>query len=95
MRSMSIRIAIVGDFHPEYQSHLALNAAIPNVARRLPMDVHTDWIPTEKVAEAGPENVLRGFDAVVAAPGGPYRSFHGMLQAIEFARVRKVPFTGS
>lgn len=92
---MSIQIAIVGDFNPEFRSHLALNAAIPNVAARLGMDVHSDWVPTEKVAEAGPEKVLGGFDAVVAAPGSPYRSFDGMLRAIEFARVRKVPFTGS
>ena len=92
---MSIRIAIVGDFNPEFHSHPATNAAIAKVAKREGLDVQSDWVPTQWVEELGPERALGNFQAVFASPGSPYRSMSGMLKAIEYARVKQVPFTGT
>ncbi|HLH06921.1 MAG TPA: hypothetical protein VKW78_06775 [Terriglobales bacterium] len=92
---MTTRIAIVGDFNPEFHSHLATNSAIADVARHIGLDLHSEWVPTDRVDELGPEPALSTFDAIFASPGSPYNSMHGMLRAIEYARTRNIPFTGT
>ena len=54
-----------------------------------------NWIPTFDLEIPGSEAMLEPFDGLIAAPGGPYRSFNGMLRAIEFARTRDWPFTAT
>jgi CTP synthase (UTP-ammonia lyase) len=85
------RIAVVGDYNPEFQSHPATTEAIRLAARSLGTETTLEWIPT---TEANEER-LRGFDAMWAAPGSPYKSFRGMLDAIRFARERRWPFVGT
>jgi CTP synthase (UTP-ammonia lyase) len=89
------RIAIVGEFNPEFHSHLATNSALANCAKRIGLDVHSEWIPTPTITELGAERALAGFQAVFASPGSPYRSMEGMLQGIKYARERGIPFVGT
>jgi CTP synthase (UTP-ammonia lyase) len=89
-----VRIAIVGDFNPEFHSHPATNASIDHAAARLKMSVRHDWVATQDVGEK-PEQVLSSYHGIWASPGSPYRSFEGMLRAIEFARTRQWPFVGT
>lgn len=88
------RIALVGDFNPEFHSHLATNASLDHAAARLRMTLQYDWVPTPDVGEQ-PEQVLSSYDGIWATPGSPYRSFEGMLRAIKFARARQWPFVGT
>ncbi len=87
----AIRIAIVGDYNPSFESHPATNRAVHLAAESLGCAVTVEWVPTPDVAE----EKLAGCDAIWAAPGAPYRSLEGQLRAIRFARERGKPFVGT
>lgn len=89
-----IRIGIIGDFEPAYHSHFATNAALYDAATRLNLSLELRWLPTPWV-DGNADTVLANWDGLVASPGSPYRSFSGMLRAIEFARARNWPFVGT
>ena len=85
------RIAVVGDYTPEFESHPATTEAILLAGRSLAMEATVEWVPTTEVSE----DRLRGFTGIWAAPGSPYKSFRGMLAAIRCARERMWPFVGT
>lgn len=91
----TLRVAIIGDFNPDFHTHHATNDSLQHAARRLDLNVASEWVPTPSFGEADPAEVLSGFDAVWISPGSPYRSFAGALRGIEFARTRNWPFVGT
>lgn len=91
----SIAIGVVGDYNPEFHTHPAIARALNHSAAQLGIAVDVEWVPTPSLAQPGSEKVLERFDGLIAAPGGPYRSFDGMMRGIEFARTRNWPFTGT
>lgn len=90
-----LRMGVVGDFNPEYRTHPAIAKAIGHSAAKLGLPVDVEWVPTEALAQPGSETMLERFHGLIAAPGGPYRSFDGMLRAIEFARTHNWPFSAT
>jgi CTP synthase (UTP-ammonia lyase) len=86
-----VRIGIIGDFNPKFETHVAMEPAAEEAAGRIGVEVEVVWIPTPLARDAE----LQRFDALWAAAASPYESFGGMLHGIEFARTRRVPFTGT
>ena len=93
--SEAVRIGILGDFNPEFRSHNATNDALQHAARKLGMEVQSEWIPTSSLTQPASEKNLESFDGLWASPGSPYKSFEGMLKGIQFARVHDWPFLGT
>ena len=91
----AIRIGIIGDFEPTYHSHFATNAALYDAASGLKIPLTLRWLPTPTLDRADAPKILGSWDALIAAPGSPYKSFTGMLRGIEFARTQDWPFTGT
>ena len=89
-----LRIGIIGDFNPQYHTHVAIDAAITHAAAVFGEPLESEWVPTPSIA-AGPDRALAGFDALWASPASPYASAEGMLLGIQFARTHGVPFTGT
>ena len=89
----AVRIAVVGDFNPDFLSHHATNAALRHAAERLGLDLAVEWIPTPAVLR-DPESLAQ-YDAIWLSPGSPYASREGALRAVEFARRRDWPFVGT
>jgi len=52
------------------------------------------WVPTDEIAARGPAAV-EGFDGLWIAPGSPYRSLDGALEAIGVARRNDIPLLGT
>lgn len=92
---MRIRIGIVGDYNPAFHTHPIIAEAFEHAAARLGADVAAAWVPTESVTPQNAAALLAGFDGLWLAPGSPYRSMEGALEAARFARERNWPFTGS
>jgi len=88
-----LRVAIVGDYHPENVTHTATSVAIQHTAQHLGVDVQAEWIPTDTIAD--PAAALADFRALWIAPGSPYRSLDGALAAIEYARLTGLPVIGT
>lgn len=90
---MTTRVGVLGDFNPAFRSHPATNEALGHAAEALDLQVAVEWIPTPSLREGAEQ--LRGFDAIVASSGSPYRDMQGMLAGIQWARVNNWPFTGA
>jgi CTP synthase (UTP-ammonia lyase) len=90
--SDAVRIGILGDFNSEFRSHHATSDSLQHAARKLKMEVQSEWVPTSSLVGADAEKKLESYDGLWAAPGSPYKSFDGMLNGIEFARRRDWPF---
>lgn len=91
MSAKPIRIGVLGDFNPEYQSHLATNAALQHAGCALRRSVEAAWVPTPSLLDAGIDNTLARFDALWISPGSPYKSMAGMLAGIERSRLGSRP----
>jgi CTP synthase (UTP-ammonia lyase) len=90
-----VKIGIIGDFNPNFITHVAMEPAAKEAAERIGIDVDVKWIPTPALDSDERDEILGQFDALWAAAASPYESFDGMLYGIEFARTRKIPFTGT
>lgn len=90
--SEPLRIGILGDFNGEFRSHHATNDSLQHAARKLQLNVESQWLPTPSLLEADAGATLDSFDGLFASPGSPYQSFDGMLKGIEYARTNNRPF---
>ena len=90
-----IRVALVGDFDQEKRSHWATEAALFHAAARAGLLVEPHWIPTPSLADAKRARCLSDFDGVWGAPGSPYVSLQGSLNAIAQARENDIPYIGT
>lgn len=94
MTSLGPRLAIVGDFNPDFVPHTKTNDAIAHAGDHLGLPVAVDWIPSAELAgQAGAR--LSDYDGVWVAPGSPYRSMEGALEAIRFSREQGLPLLGT
>jgi CTP synthase (UTP-ammonia lyase) len=88
------RIAIVGDFNPELETHHAIGRSLGHVAVALGMRVEPKWVATGCAArDAG--KIFRNYDGLFIAPGSPYQSKEGAFAAIRFARTERWPLIGT
>ncbi|MGH9306817.1 MAG: CTP synthase C-terminal region-related (seleno)protein [Acidimicrobiales bacterium] len=85
-----VKLAVVGDYQPANDTHLATTSALAHAADEAGLDVEVSWLATDEVAPGGDEQ-LEAFDGFVIAPGSPYRSMKGALYAITWARTQDVP----
>ncbi len=89
-----LRVGVIGDLDPNRPSHKATNEALRHCAAHLDVRLEVQWLATESLVGAV-EQQMAGYDAFWCAPGSPYRSFGGALNAIRFARVNHYPFIGT
>jgi CTP synthase (UTP-ammonia lyase) len=89
-----VTIGIIGDYDARRETHLATLPAVEHAARALGVGVTATWIATEQV-ESDAIGVPHSLDALVIAPGSPYRSLDGALAAITQARVHDIPLLGT
>jgi CTP synthase (UTP-ammonia lyase) len=88
-----IRVAVIGECRIERDTHAAVAEAVHHAVASLGATAEVTWVPTREV-EAGAKEVLGSYDGVWIAPGAPYESFQGAINAIEFARTTDVPLLG-
>jgi len=90
-----IKVGIIGDYDPNRRYHIATNEALEHAATALSVSLASSWIPTQSLAKGSVATTLRPFHALWCAPGSPYQSMAGALQAIQFAREQRWPFIGT
>jgi CTP synthase (UTP-ammonia lyase) len=93
--SSVIKIGIIGDYDGR-PSHIATDEAIKHCAVKLGLTQETEWISTDSLEEdEGVKEKLSYFDGLWCAPGSPYKSMLGAINAIRFARENNYPFIGT
>jgi CTP synthase (UTP-ammonia lyase) len=90
----SVKIGVIGDYEPDRTSHQATNDALSHCAQSLGIGLEVQWLPTEPMAD-GVDDAINRYDGLWCAPGSPYRSMAGALNAIRFARENGRPFIGT
>jgi CTP synthase (UTP-ammonia lyase) len=93
--NQEIKVGIIGDYDPNSRYHIATDEALGHAAAALSFLLAPSWIPTQSLAKGSVATNLRPFDALWSAPGSPYKSMAGALQAIRFAREQGLPFMGT
>lgn len=97
-KTHTITIAIVGKYFStgEYElrdSYAALLDAIDHASWANDVEVKTKWIQSEKL-EKGKLEELAGVDGIIVPIGWGPRGVEGKIRAIEYARVKKIPYLG-
>lgn len=90
-----IRIAIIGDFNPEFVAHVTNGPAIEHAAAALRVPVDVSWVASDEIDAADPSSALEPFDGFWFTSGGPYRHRPGILAALRLARESRKPTIGT
>lgn len=88
----SINIGIIGDYDGR-PSHLATEEALKAGAKTLNLEMNYKWLSTEMFDSDVQE--LQYYDGLWCAPGSPYKSMNGAINAIKYARENNCPFIGT
>ena len=89
-----IDIALVGKYVEYEDSYKSLKEALLHggIAHNVKVNIH--WIEAESFEKGKLQRELEEYDGVLVPGGFGKRGIEGMIAAIEFARVRKVPYFG-
>ncbi len=89
-----VTIGIVGKYVTYEDSYKSLNEALVHggVGSRLKVRLH--WVEAEDMSDGKLESELSRVDGILVPGGFGTRGVAGMVEAIRFARERKVPFFG-
>lgn len=91
---MITRIAVIGEFYKEFLPHTTLNQSLNDLSHYMNVPIEVDWIETTELV-ADPTHVLSPYHGIWSAPGSPFKSLEGALNAIKFARENNVPHLGT
>jgi len=86
-----VNIALIGDYDAGVTAHRAIPLALELAARDLGVNCEPQWIHSTAIDRAA----LAGFDAIWCVPLSPYANGDAVIEAIEIARRRDIPFLGT
>ncbi|MFO0899780.1 MAG: CTP synthase [Pirellulales bacterium] len=89
-----ISIAVVGKYAEHRDAYKSIYESLDHAGIHHRSQVRIQSIHSEKVESEGPERLLSGFDGILVPGGFGERGIEGKVEAIRFARERKIPFLG-
>lgn len=89
-----VSIAIVGKYVGLKDSYKSLMEALIHGGIANDAGVHLQWVDSEEIEVDGPEKFLAEVDGVLVPGGFGYRGIEGKIEAIKYAREKKIPFFG-
>jgi len=89
-----VRIAIVGKYVDLKESYKSLNEALLHGGIANDCKVSLAFVDSQEVETKGAEALLAGCHAVLVPGGFGVRGTEGKIQAVRYAREKKVPFFG-
>ncbi|MGA7965137.1 MAG: CTP synthase, partial [Gammaproteobacteria bacterium] len=87
-------VGFVGKYLELKESYKSLIEALIHSGAHLDAKVEICWVDSEKIEEAGAAALLSDCDSILVAGGFGNRGIEGMIQAIEYARVKNIPYLG-
>ena len=92
--SRRVTIGFVGKYLELKESYKSLIESLIHCGAHLDTRVEICWVDSEDIEAKGAETLLADCDAVLVAGGFGNRGVEGKIQAIEYARVEKLPYLG-
>lgn len=88
-----VNIALVGKYVDYADSYKSLNEALLHAGIHTHTRVNRIFVDATAIEEKGTDK-LKGMDAILVPGGFGKRGTEGMIRAIEYARVNKIPYLG-
>ena len=89
-----VRIAVVGKYMQVKDSYKSLSEALVHGGIANNVKVHMEWIDSEIFERDDAAAFLENVDGILVPGGFGERGVEGKIEAVKFARERKVPFFG-
>jgi CTP synthase len=89
-----VRIAVVGKYTNLLDSYKSLAEALTHGGIANRVKVHLDWVDSQIFEEPDAVTRLEGVHGILVPGGFGERGTEGKINAVQFARERKVPFLG-
>jgi len=91
MSSDPICIVILGEHAPGFEPHHQTDAALAHSAETLGLRMEARWVSTADISR----DAVAESDALLVAPGSPYKDMAKALEAIRTAREEGIPCLGT
>ncbi len=89
-----VRIGVVGKYMQVKDAYKSLSEALTHGGLANNVKVHLDWIDSEIFERSDAASFLENVDGILVPGGFGERGVEGKIEAVKFARERKVPFFG-
>src|ERR1700749_3115745 len=89
-----VRIAVVGKYMQVKDSYKSLSEALAHGGLANNVRVHLDWIDSEVFERDDAASFLENVSGILVPGGFGERGTEGKIEAVKFAREKKVPFFG-
>ncbi len=88
-----VNVAMVGKYMQIRDSYISLNEALTHAARKTSTRVKIHYIESTDIEKTG-TGCLAGMDAILVPGGFGERGIEGKIQAVRYARERRIPYLG-
>ena len=89
-----VNIALVGKYTQLHDAYISVVEALKHGGIAQHSTVNIKWVDSELLNNSNVEEVLGDMDGILVPGGFGDRGIEGKITAIEFARIRKIPFLG-
>ena len=89
-----VNIALVGKYIQLHDAYISIVEALKHGGIAQHATVNIKWVDSELLNNSNVEEVLGDMDGILVPGGFGDRGIEGKITAIEFARIRKIPFLG-
>ena len=89
-----VNIALVGKYIQLHDAYISVVEALKHGGIAQHSTVNIKWVDSELLKNSNVEEVLGDMDGILVPGGFGDRGIEGKITAIEFARIRKIPFLG-
>ncbi len=89
-----VSIAIVGKYVGLKDSYKSLMEALAHGGIANDAKVNLQWVDSEEIEVHGADNYLSEVDGVLVPGGFGYRGIEGKIEAVRYAREKKIPYFG-
>lgn len=89
-----VSIAVVGKYVEHRDAYKSIYEALDHAGIAHQALVRVERVHSEKVEQEGPDRLLAGVDGILVPGGFGERGIEGKVEAIRYAREKKIPFFG-
>jgi CTP synthase len=90
----TIEIALIGKYVELKDSYISIAESLIHAGAKNKTKVNLNWIHSSKLEEEEYSSLLKNVNGIIVAPGFGSRGIEGKVNAVNYARINKIPFLG-
>ena len=89
-----INIALIGKYVELKDSYISIAESLIHAGAKNKTKVNLHWIHSSKLEDKNCKELLKNINGIIVAPGFGSRAIEGKIKAVEYARLKQIPFLG-